>query len=240
MGISRESKEVKDFAALFHYGTLGIDKTTRHLRQDIARVLESGFTFKAYNVEMTLAVLTKELLNGRMRIHIPISYPLGNMTTRKKQLDLVYCQKIGIDESCVCLNYGAIVSHQYELIEREVRALTDEFETEIELAFVIQAALLNDIEIVDVSKAIGYGGGSRIKLNTGYGWGTSPEEVGLLRRVFGYTFDLHPSGNITSLQQVKQFLSLGVTNIHSLAAFEIIDEYIAERNAGFGEFVRID
>jgi deoxyribose-phosphate aldolase len=232
MAISKESKEVKDFASLFHYGTLGIEKTTQHLRQDLKKVLESGFTFKAYNVEMTLAALTKELLDGRMRIHIPISYPLGNMTGYKKQIDLAYCQKIGIDESCVCLNYGAIVSHQYELIEHEVRKLTDEFESEIELAFVIQATLLSDIEIIEASKAIGYGGGSRIKLNTGYGWGTSPEEVALLRRVFGYTFDLHPSGNITSLNQVKEFLSLGVTNIHSLAAFEIIDEYISERNKG--------
>lgn len=232
MGISKDTKEVKDFAAFFHYGTLGIDKTTQDLHRDINKVLDSGFIFKAYNVEMTLAALAKDLLNEKMRIHIPISYPLGNMTLRKKQFDLEYCQKIGIDESCVCLNYGAIVSHNYDLIDHEVRTLSDEFESSIELAFVIQATLLNDNEIIDVSQAIGYGGCSRIKLNTGYGWGTYPEEVALLRRIFGYTFDLHPSGNITTLKKVKEFLALGVTNIHSLAAFEIIDEYIAERNAG--------
>lgn len=232
MSINRETKEVRDFAAYFHYGTLGIDKTTQDLRVDIKRVQDSGFVIKAFNIEMVLATLTKELLHGTQRIHVPISYPLGNMTLRKKQIDLDYCRKIGIDESCVCLNYGAILSHQYDLIEQEVKTLTDEFESSIELAFVIQATLMNDREIVDVSKAIGYGGGTRIKLNTGYTWGTSPEEVALLRRVFGYTFDLHPSGNIKTLKQVKEFLNIGVTNIHSLAAFEIIDEYISERNAG--------
>ena len=232
MPITTETKEVRDFAAYFHYGTLGIDKTTRDLRVDVERVQDSGFVIKAFNVEMVLAALAKELLQGTQRIHVPISYPLGNMTLRKKQVDLDYCRGIGIDESCVCLNYGAILSHCYDEIEREVKILTDEYESSIELAFVIQATLLNDREIVEVSKAIGYGGGSRIKLNTGYSWGTSPEEVALLRRVFGYTFDLHPSGNIKTLKQVKEFLYLGVTNIHSLAAFEIIDEYIAERNAG--------
>jgi deoxyribose-phosphate aldolase len=233
MGITRKTKEVRDLAAYFHYGTLGIEKTTLDLRADIQKVLESGFIFKAYNVEMNLAALTKELLDGYMRIHVPISYPIGNMTLYKKQVDLDYCRNLGIDESCVCLNYGAIISHEYELIENEVKTLTEEFEDSVELAYVIQATLLTDSEIIDASRAIGYAGGSRIKLNTGYSWGTTPEEVALLRRVFGYKFDLHPSGNIITLKQVKQFMSLGVTNIHSLAAFEIIDEYIAERNAEF-------
>ncbi len=232
MPITRQSKEVKDFASLFHYGTLGIAKTTHDLRRDIQKVLDSGFNFKAYNVEMTLAPLTKELLDGKMRLHVPIAYPMGNFTLRKKQADLEYCVRIGVDESCVCLNYGAILSHRYDLIEHEVRMLTDTFEGPLELAFVIQATLLNDNEIIDVCKAIGHGGGTRIKLNTGYGWGTSPEEVALIRRMFGHAFDLHPSGNITTLKQVDAFLALGVHNIHSLAAFEIIDEYIACRNTG--------
>jgi deoxyribose-phosphate aldolase len=232
MAITRQSKEVRDFASLFHYGTLGIAKTTEDLRRDMQKALDSGFSFKAYNVEMTLAPLTRELLDGRMRLHVPIAYPLGNFTLRKKQADLDCCLAIGVDESCVCLHYGAILSHRYDLIEQEVRVLTDSFEESIELAFVIQAALLNDGQIIDVCRAIGHGGGTRIKLNTGYGWGTTPEEVALIRRVFGYAFDLHPSGNIKTLRQVDEFLALGVNNIHSLAAFEIIDEYIARRNAG--------
>lgn len=232
MPITRDCKEVRDFAALFHYGTLGIAKTAQDLRADIERVLESGYAFKAYNVDMVRARLTKELLDGKMRLHVPTSYPLGNLTLKKKQIDLAYCLKIGVDESCVCLNYGAIVSHRYDLVEHEVRTLADEFEASIELAFVIQATLLNDCEIIDVCRAIGNGGGTRIKLNTGYSWGTSPEEVALIRRVFGHAFDLHPSGNITTLKQVDEFLALGVNNIHSLAVFEIIDEYIARRNAG--------
>ncbi len=232
MPVTRDCKEVRDFASLFHYGTLGIAKTTRDLRADLDRVLASGYTFKAYNVEMIHAGLTREILAGRMRLHVPISYPLGNFTLRKKQIDLAYCAGAGVDESCVCLNYGAILSHRYDLVEREVRALVDEFEGPLELAFVIQATLLNDREIVGVCRAIGHGGGIRIKLNTGYGWGTSPEEVALIRRVFGYAFDLHPSGSITTLRQVDAFLALGVSNIHSLAAFDIIDEYIARRNRG--------
>jgi len=231
MAITMSCKEVRDFAALFHYGTLGIAKTTWDLRNDIQKVLESGFPFKAYNVEMSLAPLAKQLLEGKMRLHVPISYPLGNMTLPKKQVDLEHCVKIDVDESCVCLNFGAIASHDYQQIEDEVKALTDEFEQSIELAYVIQATLLNNLEIIDVCKAILNGGGTRIKLNTGYGWGTLPEEVALIRRVFGYTFDLHPSGNIKTLSQVLEFLRLGVLNIHSLAAFDIIEEYIALRNS---------
>jgi len=213
MSITRDSKEVKDFASLFHYGTLGIEKTSQDLRADIQKVRDSGYSFKAFNCEMIHAPLAIQLLEGRMRVHVPISYPLGNMTLNKKFLDLEYCAKIGVDEDCVCLNFGAIVSHRYDLIEEEVRTLVDRFEGPLELAFVIQATLLNDPEIIEVCKAIANGGGTRIKVNTGYGWGTSPEEVALIRRVFGYAFDIHASGNIR------------------LACFDIIDEYIARRNA---------
>ena len=51
MPITTETKEVRDFAAYFHYGTLGIDKTTRDLRVDVERVQDSGFVIKAFNVD---------------------------------------------------------------------------------------------------------------------------------------------------------------------------------------------
>jgi deoxyribose-phosphate aldolase len=229
--ITRESKEVKDFARLFHYGVLGIEKTTRDVRETLEKVLASGFQFKAWNTEMNLAQYSKDILQGRMRLHVPISYPMGNMTLKKKMKDLEYCVEVlQTDEDCVCLNYGHIMDHQYDRVEDEVRQIETRFGALTDLAYVIQATLLTDNEIVDVCRAIQNGGSRRIKVNTGYQWGTSPEEVALIRRVFGYSFDIHPSGNIKTLKQVQQFLELGVQNIHSLACFEIIDEYIALRN----------
>lgn len=214
---------------MFHYGVLGIAKTADDVRVGVERVLKSGFVLKAFNCEMVHAQLALDLLEGKVRVHVPIAYPLGNETLDQKLVDLEYCAEIGVKEDCVCLHYGDILSHEYKKVEDEVASLVGQFEGPLELAFVIQATLLSDPEIVDVCKAIQRGGGSRVKVNTGYGWGTSPEEVALIRRVFGYTFDVHPSGNIRTLDQVEAFLRLGVRTIHTLSCFEIIDEYVARR-----------
>ena len=51
--------------------------------------------------------------------------------------------------------------------------------------------------------------------------------MGLVRRVFGYQLDIHPSGNIRTLAQVDEFMKYDIKIIHSQAIFEITEEYIA-------------
>ena len=62
-------------------------------------------------------------------------------------------------------------------------------------------------------------------MNTGYGWGTSLEEVDLVHRHFNGRIDIHPSGNVRTLAQVDHFLSRGVGIVHSASVFEIIADY---------------
>lgn len=222
-------RDVYNFASMFHWGVLGIEKTYEDLRRGVEKVIESGFKIQAFNTEMTLAKVAKQMLGGKQRIHIPISYPLGNMTIKKKLIDLEYAARIGSDESCIVLNHSYIFSKKYREIEKEVQLLNDEFGNIMDLAFVLNSSILSDNEIIDSCMAIGNGGGVRIKLSCGYGWGVSPEEVRLVKCIFGSQFDVHPSGNIRTLEQVEEYLKLGVTVLHSLSAFDIIDQYINKR-----------
>jgi len=223
------AKDVYNFASMFHWGVLGIDKTHEDLRLGVEKVKESGFKIQAFNTEMTLAKEAKQMFGSQQRIHIPISYPSGNMTLNKKLIDLEYAIKIGSDESCVVLNHDNIFSKRYKELEKEVRVLNENFGNKTDLAFVLQSAVLNDTDIINSCKAIGDGGGIRIKLNSGYGWGVSPEEVQLVKRVFGKRFDVHPSGNIRTLAQVEEYLKQDIRVFHSLSAFDIVDQYINKR-----------
>jgi deoxyribose-phosphate aldolase len=223
----RSAPEVKAFAGMFHYGILGIEKTIEDVRAGVKRVLDSGYIPTAVDVEMIHAPIAVEMLQGKVTTHTPISYPLGNLTTRKKLRDLERLIEIGVRDSAFCLNYRHILDHQYDLVAQEIGAAEKVNQGIIALEYNIQATLLNDNEIIGACQAILDGGGKTVKLNTGYGWGTGPEEVGLVRRVFGYQLDIHPSGNIRTLAQVDEFLKYNVTIIHSQAVFEITDEYIA-------------
>ena len=225
----RYSPEVKAFAGMFHYGILGIEKTFEDVRAGVKRVFESGYTPTAIDVEMIHAPRVVEMLAGRVTTHTPISYPLGNLTLRKKLRDLERLMEIGVRDSAYCLNYRNILDHQYEKVAEEVHASEAVNQGVVAIEYNIQATLLTDAEIVGACQAIIDGGGKAVKLNTGYGWGTGPEEVALVRRVFGYQLDIHPSGNIRTLAQVDAFLAYDVKIIHSQAVFEITEELIARK-----------
>lgn len=223
----RHSPEVMAFAAMFHYGVLGVVKTEEDVRAGVKRALDSGYTLTAVDVEVIYAPLAIELLEGQMTVHSPVSYPLGNMTLKKKHRDIEKLIEVGVRDTAYCLNYRNILDHRFDLVAEEVRAAVDLNQNIMAMEFNIQATLLNDSEIIGACQAILDGGGNTVKLNTGYGWGTGPEEVALVRRVFDYKLDVHPSGNIRTLAQVDEFLKYDVKIIHSAAVFEITNEYIA-------------
>jgi deoxyribose-phosphate aldolase len=223
----RHDPDVMAFARMFHYGILGVEKTEQDVRAGVQRVLDSGYIVQAVDVELIYAALTLDLLEGKMTVHSPVSYPLGNLTLKKKLRDLAHMIRVGVRDSAYCLNYRDILDHRYGEVEKEVRAAVELNQDIIAIEFNIQATLLNDDEIIGACQAIENGGGKAVKLNTGYGWGTDPEEVALVRRVFGYRLDIHPSGNIRTLAQVDEFLKYDVKIIHSQAVLEITEEYIA-------------
>jgi deoxyribose-phosphate aldolase len=222
----RHIPEVDAFASMFHYGILGIEKTAEDVRAGVKRVLDSGYTPTAMDVEMIHAPMVVEMLDGRVTTHTPISYPLGNLTLHKKLRDLQRLIEIGVRDSAYCLNYRHILDHQFDKVAEEVAASVEVNQGIIEIEYNIQATLLCDHEIIGACQAIIDGGGKAVKLNTGYGWGTGPEEVGLVRRVFGYQLDIHPSGNIRTLAQVDEFMKYDIQIIHSQAVFEITEEFI--------------
>lgn len=225
-------QEAMNLASLFHFGKLGVTSTLKEVRKNAELICKKGYILKAFDIEMTQASLAVELLGDRLNIHVPISYPMGNMTTKKKLFDLEYIAKIGVDENCVCLNYFDILSHSYINVEQEVKKITQEFEDVFNpMAFVIPAALLNDNEIIEVCKAIENGGGKTIKVNPGFQLGVTPEEVLLIQRNFGDKFDIHPSGNIRNLEQVADYLKLGVTTIHSSSSLDLVEEFIKLRES---------
>jgi deoxyribose-phosphate aldolase len=223
----RHAPEVDAFVGMFHYGILGIEKTAEEVREGVHRVLDSGYIPTAMDVEMIHAPMVVEMMEGRVTTHTPISYPLGNLTLRKKLRDMERLIEIGVRDSAYCLNYRDILDHQYDKVAAEVEASEKVNQGVMEIEYNIQATLLADHEIIGACQAIIDGGGKAVKLNTGYGWGTGPEEVGLVRRVFGYQLDIHPSGNIRTLAQVDEFMKYDIQIIHSQAVFEITEEYIA-------------
>jgi deoxyribose-phosphate aldolase len=223
--------EAKQFASQFHFGVQGIEKNEAQMHADVKRLIDLGYTPRAFDTELNYLELVTKYYGDRFNIHVPLDYPMGRSTTSKKLRDLEYIKSFGCMDNCVCMNYEWIFSHEYAKIEGEIRQICGRFGGEFEkMAFVIPAALMSDQEIINTVKALDAGGAETIKVNPGCGLGASFWEVELIYDTFGHErFDVHPSGNIRTLEQVERFLALGCTTIHSRAMIEITESFIAKR-----------
>lgn len=219
---------IQAFASMFHFGVLGEEKTQEDVILEATGLRNSGLNIEAFDCEATMLPAARDILGGFCKLHVPIGYPGGNICLAQKLYQLEYLLGQNIDDSCYCLNYSNLLDNNWAAVEAETRTIMDICEDRLPMAMVIQSTMLDDRQIVDACKAIIQGGANRVKMNTGYGWGTSKEEVDLVYRHFRGKIDIHPSGNIRNLAQVSQFLDAGVSIIHSAAVYDIIDEFAAE------------
>lgn len=219
---------VQAFASVFHFGCLGEEKTLADVVFEAQKLRRSGLNIEAFDCEASMLDAARDTLGGYAKLHVPIGYPCGNASLKQKMFQLDYLLAQGIDDSCYCLDYANLVDNRWDAVTHETRRVMEACHQRLPMAMVIQATLLDDRQIVAACKAILDGGANRVKMNTGYGWGTSLEEVDLVHRHFNGQIDIHPSGNVRNLAQVEHFLSRGVGIVHSASVFEIVAAY-AER-----------
>ena len=231
----RVREDGEAFVAHCHYGVQGIIKTEDDVKQALYRLKETGFKPVAFDTEIPFVKMVKEMTEGTLKVHVAISYPLGRMILKKKMQDLENLLKLGVEDTCVCLDWQAIFSHRYEDVEKEASAIIKEFDGEFfRLAFVIPATLLSDTEMIEVLKALDSAGIRSVKVNPGCKLGVSYEEVMLIQRHFPHRFDIHPSGNIRKLEEVEKYLELGCNFIHTVVSLDLAEEYMQRQLALYG------
>lgn len=216
---------VQAFAGIFHFGCLGEEKTLADVAVEATKLRRSGLNVEAFDCEASMLETARDTLGGYAKLHVPIGYPAGNATLKQKFFQLEYLLEQGIDDSCYCLDYANLVDGNWRAVTAETRQVMDACRDNLPMAIVIQATLLDDRKIVSACEAILEGGANRVKMNTGYGWGTSLDEVDLVHRHFNGRIDIHPSGNVRTLEQVEHFLSRGICIVHSASVFEIVEAY---------------
>ena len=218
-----------------HFGVQGIAKTEQDVKLALDRLMQTGFKPMAFDTEMNFVPMLKELTQGEINLHCAVSYPLGRMTLKKKMQDLETLLKMGILDVCVCLDWQAIFSHRYKDVEREAAAIVKEFDGLFtKNAYVIPATLLRDTEMADTLRALDSAGVYSVKVNPGCKLGVSYEEVELIKRLFPNRFDIHPSGNIRTLEAFEKYMDLGCQVIHTASALDIVETFMKRQLAIYG------
>lgn len=231
----RVKEEGRAMMSRCHFGVQGVAKTEDDIKAALKRLSQTGFKPMAFDTEMNFVPMLKELAGDELNLHCAVSYPLGRMTLKKKMQDLETLLNMGVKDVCVCLDWQALFSHRYKDVEKDAAAIVREFDGAFtKNAYVIPATLLSDTEMAETLKALDNAGVYSVKVNPGCKLGVSFEEVQLIKRLFPNRFDIHPSGNIRTLETFETFMDLGCQIIHTASAINIVEAYMKRQLKIYG------
>ena len=132
-----------------------------------------------------------------------VGFPLGATLPEVKAFEAGEAVRLGASEVDMVINMGALKSHNYQAVERDIAAVVSACRTGKALVkVIIEAALLTDAEKVAACTVAQAAGADYVKTSTGFGpGGATVEDVALMRRVVGNSMGVRMHGACWRLGQ---------------------------------------
>jgi deoxyribose-phosphate aldolase len=201
-------------------GILGVDITEQDVRSHIAAA--KTYPFAAYAVDLSYLRLAKELLRETdMLLTAAVSYPFGGMTLATKLDQVRFALSVEAEEINATLNLNAIKSGDYDTVSSELRAMVEVADGAIDVIVIPQFEILTSSEKLKTCETLLEAGVCAVKTD-GHGGLCQPEDVRLVRRVFGDAFSIEASGGIRTVAQASELLDAGADFIHTSTALELL------------------
>ena len=209
-----------ELAELIKTGILGVEITEQDVRSDIATA--KTYPFAAYAVDLSYLRLAKELLRETdMLLTAAVSYPVGGMTLATKLDQIRFALSVEAEEINATLNLNAIKSGDYDRVLSELRAMVEVADSALDVIVIPQFGILMNSEKLKTCETLLEAGVYAIKTD-GHGGFCQPEDVRLVRRVFGDAFSIEASGGIRTTQQAVDLLDAGANFIHTSTAYSVL------------------
>lgn len=171
--------------------------------------------------------LASDLLQGSgVRVCTVIGFPLGGELTATKFYATKQALLDGAEEIDVVINLGAVKDGNYTLIENELKIIARlKKEYDFILKVIVETALLNDIELITLTRLISDLECDYIKTSTGFSTrGVSINDINVINQHKSAALKIKASGGIKSYDFAKELLELGVNRIGTSNAVKIIEE----------------
>jgi deoxyribose-phosphate aldolase len=215
----------KRLAHMIDHTLLKPDATQDQIAQLCFEARKHGFASVCVN--STHVKLCAELLKGSgVAVCTTIGFPLGAMAPDVKAFEAQQGVRDGATELDMVINVGALKSHEYELVERDIAAVARACHAgNAILKVIIEAALLTDEEKVIACQLAKVAQADFVKTSTGFGpSGATPEDVALMRRVVGPTIGVKAAGGIRTLADAQKMIAAGANRIGASASVKILQE----------------
>jgi len=216
-------KDANDLARYFEYSNLNYDIN----KEEMIEFLEDAKTYEFHSVVVgpSFIKLAKEILkNTNIKVTTVIGFPLGFETTEMKVANAKIAIDDGADELDMVMNLIDLKSNDYESIIQEVKSVKEVLKDK-PLKVIIESKILDDYQVINVSKAIEKAGADYIKTSSGFNGVNSFYEmihdINIIKKN-APKIKIKASGGIDKYKDAYRILSAGVDKIGSSSAYEII------------------
>lgn len=214
---------MKNIAKYIDHTCLKSDTTENEIKNLCVEAITYGFASVCVNpIYIPLAV--KNLKNKDPKVCSVIGFPLGSISTEMKFAEAMLAIHQGVDELDMVINIGNLKQGNFKEISDEVSKIVTA-SANIVIKVIIETCLLNDKEIVKISKLIKNSGAEFVKTSTGFSHGGATiEDIRLIRKNVGKNFGVKASGGISSLLDVNNMINAGANRIGTSSGVKILNE----------------
>ena len=156
-----------------------------------------------------------------------IGFPLGANTPELKAFETSDAIQNGANEIDMVINIGALKSRNFDLVERDIRAVVEAAKGTL-VKVIIETCLLTDDEKVKACQIAQKAGADFVKTSTGFSTGgATVADVALMRKTVGPNMGVKASGGARSYEDALAFIKAGATRIGASSGVAIMEGDVA-------------
>lgn len=157
-----------------------------------------------------------------------IGFPLGANTPELKAFETSDAIQNGANEVDMVINIGALKSRNFDLVERDIRAVVESAKGTL-VKVIIETCLLTDDEKVKACQIAQKAGADFVKTSTGFSTGgATVADVALMRKTVGPDMGVKASGGARSYEDALAFIKAGATRIGASSGVAIMEGDVAD------------
>jgi deoxyribose-phosphate aldolase len=179
---------------------------------------------------MDVAAAAKALAGSTVNVCTVIGFPHGSTTTATKVFETQDAISNGATEIDMVMNVSAMLSGDFDCVERDIRAVVEAAHPKgASVKVIFETAFLNDEQIVKACELTEKAGADYVKTSTGFASeGATTHNVALMKKTVGDRLKVKSSGGVRTLDQLIDYMDLGVTRSGCSATAQVLEEFISK------------
>ena len=181
---------------------------------------------------MDVAAAAKALTGSTVNVCTVIGFPHGSTTTPTKAFETQDAIANGATEIDMVINVSALLSGDFDYVEKDIRAVVEVAHAKgASVKVIFETAFLNDEQIVKACELTERAGADYVKTSTGFASeGATTHNVSLMKQTVGDRLKVKSSGGVRTLDQLIDYMDIGVTRSGCSATAQVLEEFIAKAN----------